>query len=103
MLNKNFDMYLNLLEEVIELDESNAEAWFLRGLLFEKKGKIDQAIFCYRQVELYETQLILANIQLAKIYKKAGVNNNYLETKKKIIQLANNKKQFQSEIEALSQ
>lgn len=102
-IDKDADSLLIILEKILEIDDSNVEAWFLRGLLFEKKGKIDKAIECYLQVKLYETQLIMADIQLAKIYKKAGLDRSFIELKNKIIVLAKGRKLLQNEIESLLQ
>jgi len=63
---------LNEAQRALALDSNNAEAHFLRGVVFQRQGKTESAIGSLQSAVSYNPRLVEAHIVLAQMYLARG-------------------------------
>jgi tetratricopeptide (TPR) repeat protein len=63
---------LNEAQRVLEIDTTNAEAHFLRGIVFQRQGHTESAIGALQSAVAYNPRLVEAHIVLARMYLARG-------------------------------
>ena len=65
------DIALKTLDRLLDKDSSHLEAWFLKGLLLERKNDLNGALSAYRYAVNRARTLSLVHLRLSVIYQKA--------------------------------
>ena len=86
---------INLL---LERDSGNLEAWHIKGLILEHKGKVPEAMRAYRTALLERRKLAMVHFQLAKLYQKAAMNEMALKHLDSAMALSDGDASLQREI-----
>lgn len=64
-----FDEAMPLFEEVIAMDENDAEAWYYLGNCYFGKDNTDKAMDCYNKAILINPNYALAYVNRGKLFK----------------------------------
>lgn len=62
----------NLLQRVLQVEGTNAEAYFLRGIIYYRRNETDNAVNALRTAVSYNPRLIEAHIALGRLYLARG-------------------------------
>jgi tetratricopeptide (TPR) repeat protein/TolB-like protein len=62
----------NLLQRVLQVERTNAEAYFLRGIIFYRRNETENAVNALRTAVSYNPRLIEAHIALGRLYLARG-------------------------------
>jgi tetratricopeptide (TPR) repeat protein len=62
----------NLLQRVLQVEATNAEAYFLRGIIFYRRNETENAVNALRTAVSYNPRLIEAHIALGRLYLARG-------------------------------
>jgi tetratricopeptide (TPR) repeat protein len=62
----------NLLQRVLQVEGTNAEAYFLRGIIFYRRNETESAVNALRTAVTYNPRLIEAHIALGRLYLARG-------------------------------
>ncbi|MFP3165407.1 MAG: tetratricopeptide repeat protein, partial [Acidianus sp.] len=81
----------NDINTAINLNPYYAEAYFSKGLLKEKKGKLEEAIAYYSKSIDINPEYVEAYVRRAKAYMKSGMENEALEDIKVVRELKERK------------
>lgn len=65
---------LEIVNEIVEGDSGNPEAWYLKGRLHEELDQTPEALAAYRYVIAEGRKIALAHLQLAAHYGRAGLH-----------------------------
>src|SRR5262249_5205419 len=63
---------LNEAQRVLAVDSTNAEAHFLRGIVFQRQGQTESALSALQSAVSYNPRLVEAHILLARLYLARG-------------------------------
>lgn len=64
-----------LLDEILAIDSDNIEAWYLKGLIYERAGDMENAVAAYRAALNQSGKLGLVHLRMADLYKEADLEN----------------------------
>ena len=81
---------LDILKKEYEQDSTDPELNTQLGIIYEKRGDLNQAIQYYKKAIAKNPKFIQALNQLAAVYKKQGNSEASLDTYKKIITIEPN-------------
>lgn len=65
---KQYDQSTNTINEILKLDQLNAEAFFMLGLNFKQKGDLDRAVGSFQTAVENDPDLVDAWINLGQLY-----------------------------------
>lgn len=64
---------LQLANSAVGRSSTSVEAWYVKGLVHERRGEVDQAIAAYRTAANEGRRLALVHLQLGQLYRRAGL------------------------------
>ncbi|MBX7057215.1 MAG: tetratricopeptide repeat protein [Leptospirales bacterium] len=67
------DEALALIQDAVGRSGASVEAWYVKGLVHERRGEVDQAIAAYRAAANEGRRLSLVHLQLGQLYRRAGL------------------------------
>ena len=82
---KNFEHSVVDLNKAINLNEKYIEAINLKGIIFNKQDKINDAESCFKKIIDIDPKNIITKYNLAKLYRNKGDNEKYLDLLKEIL------------------
>ncbi len=71
---KQYDKSINTINEVLKLEQLNAEAYFMLGLNFKEQGNIDRAMGSFQTAVENNPDLVDAWINLGQLHAEKGSN-----------------------------
>lgn len=71
---KQYDQSINTINEILKLEQLNAEAYFMLGLNFKEQGNIDRAMGSFQTAVENNPDLVDAWINLGQLHAEKGSN-----------------------------
>lgn len=71
---KQYDKSINTINEILKLEQLNAEAYFMLGLNFKEQGNIDRAMGSFQTAVENNPDLVDAWINLGQLHAEKGSN-----------------------------
>ena len=71
---KQYDKSINTINEILKLEQLNAEAYFMLGLNFKEQGDIDRAMGSFQTAVENNPDLVDAWINLGQLHAEKGSN-----------------------------
>jgi tetratricopeptide (TPR) repeat protein/TolB-like protein len=72
ILENNDAEAVNLIQRVLQIEATNAEAYFLRGIIYYRSKDAENAVKALRTAVSYDPRLIEAHIALGRLYLSRG-------------------------------
>jgi tetratricopeptide (TPR) repeat protein/TolB-like protein len=72
ILENNDAEAVNLIQRVLQVEATNAEAYFLRGIIYYRSNEGENAVKALRTAVSYDPRLIEAHIALGRLYLSRG-------------------------------